>query len=381
MVTSCSALSLRGSGVAGVTTPGVNVGQRRWSRRRATNARWVQSLGGNWTAKQEIGYLRFLFFRIVKFEHTSLASQFLLSGQEKVSKYDVLDVPCESLWWRTGSIGAEDTAAFAAMADQIGLDGIQMLDPSTSRTLRVYPLDTVTRCEDAGGGCPTSLRSGRWLDLMQRFSNSVEATKKKVKKPNVHVAELVYGAMLHADVQQAVEKESSSKAFERQREPISPETRPCKMRPAFDRPSVGMRIKEPKPKKTALPLVKPKNEPVKDDTTQTEVPLSITGGGFSEVLIQSMLGSSLRLGRRHMLWRVTHITDMEKVIYSTWGNHVKVQPPKDFREQTCKHVVLIIGINNTDEKAKDNVASGVITVLARLDLAWLKMFLKFYLTG
>ncbi|GJS20967.1 hypothetical protein Tco_0449599 [Tanacetum coccineum] len=28
----------------------------------------------------------------------------------------------------------------------------------------------------------------------------VEATKKKVKKPNVHVAELVYGAMLHADV-------------------------------------------------------------------------------------------------------------------------------------------------------------------------------------
>ncbi|GKE53656.1 hypothetical protein Tco_1488812, partial [Tanacetum coccineum] len=29
----------------------------------------------------------------------------------------------------------------------IGLDGIQMLHPSTSRTLRVYPLDTVTRCE------------------------------------------------------------------------------------------------------------------------------------------------------------------------------------------------------------------------------------------
>ncbi|GJV05589.1 hypothetical protein Tco_1343245 [Tanacetum coccineum] len=38
-------------------------------------------------------------------------------------------------------------------------------------------------------------------------------------------------------------------------------------------------------------------------------------------------------------------------------------------------------INNSDEKAKINVASGVITVLARLDLAWLKMFLKFYLTG
>ncbi|GJT75969.1 peroxisomal membrane protein 11D-like protein [Tanacetum coccineum] len=30
---------------------------------------------------------------------------------------------------------------------KIGLDGIRMLDPSTSRTLRIYPLDTVTRCE------------------------------------------------------------------------------------------------------------------------------------------------------------------------------------------------------------------------------------------
>ncbi|PWA80993.1 heat shock protein 70 family [Artemisia annua] len=35
----------------------------------------------------------------------------------------------------------------------------------------------------------------------------VEATKKKVKKSNVPVSELVYGAMLHADVQKAVEKE------------------------------------------------------------------------------------------------------------------------------------------------------------------------------
>ncbi|GJU32730.1 heat shock 70 kDa protein 15-like protein [Tanacetum coccineum] len=35
----------------------------------------------------------------------------------------------------------------------------------------------------------------------------VEAKKKKVKKPNVPVAELVYGALLHADVQKAVEKE------------------------------------------------------------------------------------------------------------------------------------------------------------------------------
>ncbi|XVE69697.1 hypothetical protein DITRI_Ditri10aG0011800 [Diplodiscus trichospermus] len=30
---------------------------------------------------------------------------------------------------------------------QIGLDGIHMLDPSTSRTLRIYPLENITRCE------------------------------------------------------------------------------------------------------------------------------------------------------------------------------------------------------------------------------------------
>ncbi|KAL5557840.1 hypothetical protein UlMin_034051 [Ulmus minor] len=30
---------------------------------------------------------------------------------------------------------------------QIGLDGIRMLDPNTSRTLRIYPLETITRCE------------------------------------------------------------------------------------------------------------------------------------------------------------------------------------------------------------------------------------------
>lgn len=30
---------------------------------------------------------------------------------------------------------------------QIGLDGIRMLDPNTNRTLRIYPLETVTRCE------------------------------------------------------------------------------------------------------------------------------------------------------------------------------------------------------------------------------------------
>lgn len=35
----------------------------------------------------------------------------------------------------------------ALFLPQIGLDGIRMLDPSTSRTLRIYPLDTITRCE------------------------------------------------------------------------------------------------------------------------------------------------------------------------------------------------------------------------------------------
>ncbi|GJV29239.1 hypothetical protein Tco_1385687 [Tanacetum coccineum] len=39
MVTPCSALSLRGSAVAGVTTPSFRVGQRRWSPRGCTNAR------------------------------------------------------------------------------------------------------------------------------------------------------------------------------------------------------------------------------------------------------------------------------------------------------------------------------------------------------
>jgi len=28
---------------------------------------------------------------------------------------------------------------------QVGLDGVRMLDPNTGRTLRIYPLETVTR--------------------------------------------------------------------------------------------------------------------------------------------------------------------------------------------------------------------------------------------
>lgn len=39
------------------------------------------------------------------------------------------------------------TLSPACGALQIGLDGIRMLDPSTSRMLRIYPLDTVTRCD------------------------------------------------------------------------------------------------------------------------------------------------------------------------------------------------------------------------------------------
>lgn len=39
------------------------------------------------------------------------------------------------------------------------------------------------------------------------YVNQAEAPKKKIKKINVPVAELVYGAMSAADVQKAVEKE------------------------------------------------------------------------------------------------------------------------------------------------------------------------------
>jgi len=36
---------------------------------------------------------------------------------------------------------------------QIGLDGIRMLDPSTGRTLRIYPLDSLTRWEVSWPTC------------------------------------------------------------------------------------------------------------------------------------------------------------------------------------------------------------------------------------
>ncbi|KAG4934544.1 hypothetical protein JHK87_048546 [Glycine soja] len=65
---------------------------------------------------------------------------------------------------------------------QIGLDGIRMLDPNTSRTLRIYPLENITRCdfkEMGGSRRPSeSLRTneqptekkrgfGDWMNLIK----------------------------------------------------------------------------------------------------------------------------------------------------------------------------------------------------------------------
>ncbi|WZZ58177.1 hypothetical protein YC2023_058284 [Brassica napus] len=36
---------------------------------------------------------------------------------------------------------------YSYQGGKIGLDGLRMLDPSTSRTLRIYPLENITRCE------------------------------------------------------------------------------------------------------------------------------------------------------------------------------------------------------------------------------------------
>jgi len=36
---------------------------------------------------------------------------------------------------------------YQPLSAQIGLDGIRMLDPNTSRTLRIYPLENITRCD------------------------------------------------------------------------------------------------------------------------------------------------------------------------------------------------------------------------------------------
>nr|XP_043636420.1 probable inactive histone-lysine N-methyltransferase SUVR2 isoform X2 [Erigeron canadensis] len=58
------------------------------------------------------------------------------------------------------------------------------------------------------------------------------------------------------------------------KEPISPQSDRRERRSGSDRPSQGVRIKEPKPKQTAIPLIKPKDEPV-SETTPLEVPPSV----------------------------------------------------------------------------------------------------------
>ncbi|XP_071738146.1 probable inactive histone-lysine N-methyltransferase SUVR2 [Rutidosis leptorrhynchoides] len=57
------------------------------------------------------------------------------------------------------------------------------------------------------------------------------------------------------------------------KEPISPQTGPREMRSAADRSSHGVRFREPKPKQTILPLIKPKDEPV--DTSSAKIPPSV----------------------------------------------------------------------------------------------------------
>ncbi|KAJ9565003.1 hypothetical protein OSB04_000969 [Centaurea solstitialis] len=63
------------------------------------------------------------------------------------------------------------------------------------------------------------------------------------------------------------------------KEPISPQTDPREKRPNADRPSHGVRFKEPKPKQlpkqSALTLIKPKDEPITDDASPVVVPLSV----------------------------------------------------------------------------------------------------------
>ncbi|KAI3678778.1 hypothetical protein L6452_38081 [Arctium lappa] len=63
------------------------------------------------------------------------------------------------------------------------------------------------------------------------------------------------------------------------KEPLSPQTDPREKRSISDRPSHGVRFKEPKPKQlpkqSAIALIKPKDEPVTDDTSPLVVPLSV----------------------------------------------------------------------------------------------------------
>lgn len=63
------------------------------------------------------------------------------------------------------------------------------------------------------------------------------------------------------------------------KEPISPQTGPRELKSGSDRPLHGVRFKEPKPKQTSLPLIKPKDEPIADDAPPLPLPLSIVGPG------------------------------------------------------------------------------------------------------
>ncbi|CAN7078313.1 unnamed protein product [Brassica oleracea var. botrytis] len=47
------------------------------------------------------------------------------------------------------------------MCRKIGLDGLRMLDPSTSPTLRIYLLENITRCELFGLKTPVNIEAKR----------------------------------------------------------------------------------------------------------------------------------------------------------------------------------------------------------------------------
>ncbi|XP_076910192.1 putative inactive histone-lysine N-methyltransferase SUVR2 [Bidens hawaiensis] len=61
------------------------------------------------------------------------------------------------------------------------------------------------------------------------------------------------------------------------KELMSPQTGTRELKSGSDRPLHGVRYKEPKPKQTSLPLIKPKDEPVADDAPPLPLPISIVG--------------------------------------------------------------------------------------------------------
>lgn len=71
------------------------------------------------------------------------------------------------------------------------------------------------------------------------------------------------------------------------KEAMSPQTRSQGLRSTSERPSHGVRIKEPKPKQIALPLIKPKDEPLTDDVPPLPVPLPVTRPGTSYLFLLS----------------------------------------------------------------------------------------------